>query len=114
MTRLDVPSPAPATAADGLAQDTELLSNTLIEVLDPVVGLRRRLEAPEHAVQERGDQLLLGREVVVERHRHGFEPGGDGAHRQRVEALFGHGFGGFEDDVGGEGAAGPAGALDSH
>ena len=38
MTRLDVPSPAPATAADGLAQDTELLSNTLIEVLEEQAG----------------------------------------------------------------------------
>ena len=38
MTRLDVPSPAPATAADGLAQDTELLSATLIEVLEEQAG----------------------------------------------------------------------------
>lgn len=38
MTRLDVPSPAPATATDGLAHDTELLSNTLIEVLEEQAG----------------------------------------------------------------------------
>ena len=38
MTSLDVQSPAPATAADGLSQDTELLSNTLIEVLEEQAG----------------------------------------------------------------------------
>src|SRR3954465_2300679 len=38
MTRLDVPSPSPATATDGLAQDTELLSATLIGVLEEQMG----------------------------------------------------------------------------
>lgn len=38
MTRLDVPSSPPATAPDALAQDTELLSNTLIEVLEEQAG----------------------------------------------------------------------------
>jgi phosphoenolpyruvate carboxylase len=38
MTRLDVPPPAPATAADGLAQDTELLSATLNRVLEEQAG----------------------------------------------------------------------------
>ncbi|WP_053227182.1 phosphoenolpyruvate carboxylase [Solirubrobacter soli] len=38
MTRLDVPSPSPATATDGLAHDTELLSASLIEVLEEQMG----------------------------------------------------------------------------
>src|SRR3954452_6404631 len=38
MTRLDVPSPSPATATDGLAQDTELLSASLIGVLEEQMG----------------------------------------------------------------------------
>src|ERR1700754_4334064 len=38
MTRLDVPSPVPAAATDGLAHDTELLSATLIEVLEEQAG----------------------------------------------------------------------------
>ena len=38
MTRLDVPSPAPAIATDGLALDTELLSASLIDVLEEQMG----------------------------------------------------------------------------
>src|SRR3954465_10559023 len=38
MTRLDVPSPSPATATDGLAHDTELLSASLIGVLEEQMG----------------------------------------------------------------------------
>ena len=38
MTRLDVPSPAPTQATDGLAQDTALLSNTLNSVLEEQAG----------------------------------------------------------------------------
>src|SRR4051812_4899115 len=38
MTRLEVPSPSPATATDGLAQDTELLSASLIQVLEEQMG----------------------------------------------------------------------------
>jgi phosphoenolpyruvate carboxylase len=38
MTRLDVPTPIPATATDGLATDTELLSASLIEVLEEQEG----------------------------------------------------------------------------
>src|SRR3954466_14073199 len=38
MTRLDVPSPAPARATDGLARDTELLSATLNSVLEEQAG----------------------------------------------------------------------------
>src|SRR3954464_11723782 len=38
MTRLDVPSPSPATATDGLAQDSELLSASLIGVLEEQMG----------------------------------------------------------------------------
>src|SRR3954462_12026911 len=38
MTRLDVPSPSPATATDGLAQDSELLSASLIGVIEEQMG----------------------------------------------------------------------------
>lgn len=38
MTRLDVPSPAPAQATDGLAQDTALLSDALNSVLEEQAG----------------------------------------------------------------------------
>jgi phosphoenolpyruvate carboxylase len=38
MTRLDAPSPTPATATNGLLHDTELLSATLIEVLEEQMG----------------------------------------------------------------------------
>src|SRR3954463_11798148 len=38
MTRIDVPSPSPATATDGLAHDTELLSASLIGVLEEQMG----------------------------------------------------------------------------
>ncbi|MDA0170613.1 phosphoenolpyruvate carboxylase [Solirubrobacter taibaiensis] len=38
MTRLDVPSPAPTQATDGLAQDTALLSNALNSVLEEQAG----------------------------------------------------------------------------
>ena len=38
MTRIDLESPSPATATDGLAQDTELLSASLIEVLEEQMG----------------------------------------------------------------------------
>ncbi|MBE2316213.1 phosphoenolpyruvate carboxylase [Solirubrobacter sp. CPCC 204708] len=38
MTRLDVPSPAPAQATDGLAQDTALLSDALKSVLEEQAG----------------------------------------------------------------------------
>ena len=38
MTRLDVPSPSPATATDGLAHDTELLSASLVSVLEEQMG----------------------------------------------------------------------------
>src|SRR4051794_39921059 len=38
MTRLDVLTPIPATATDGLATDTELLSASLIEVLEEQEG----------------------------------------------------------------------------
>ena len=75
------------------------------QVLEPVVGRRRRLEAAEHAVEQRRDELLLGREVVVERHRHGAEAGGDGAHAERVEALLGDRLGGVEDHLAAERSA---------
>jgi len=71
-------------------------------VLGPVVCVGLGLEAAEGAVQERVDGLLVGGEVVVERHRHGAEPGGDRAHRQRVEAVRRDGFGGVEDGRGGQ------------
>ena len=67
------------------------------EVLDPVSGGRLGLEAAEDAVEQRGDELVLGREVVVEGHRHGVEPGGDRPHRQPVEALGRDRFRGVED-----------------
>jgi phosphoenolpyruvate carboxylase len=38
MTRLDAPSPSPATATDGLARDSELLSSSLIGVLEEQMG----------------------------------------------------------------------------
>src|SRR4051812_18474274 len=38
MTRLDAPSPAPATAADGLGRDSELLSSALNAVLEEQAG----------------------------------------------------------------------------
>ena len=75
------------------------------EVVDPVVRGRLGLEPAQDPVQERVDELLLGREVVVERHRHGAEPGRDGAHRERVETLCGHLLGSVEDDVGRQRAA---------
>ena len=91
-----------ATAQECSASSAAVGLRERAEILDPVVGGRRRLEAAEHAVQQRGDELLLGREVVVERHRHRFQAGGDGAHREPREALLGDAFGRFEDDVGGE------------
>src|SRR4051794_41786354 len=38
MTRLDVPTPAPETATDGLGRDSELLVAALNEVLEEQVG----------------------------------------------------------------------------
>src|SRR3954468_14375543 len=38
MTRLDVPPPAPSRATDGLARDTELLSETVNDVLEEQAG----------------------------------------------------------------------------
>jgi hypothetical protein len=80
------------------------------EVLDPVAGRRIWLEAAEHAVEQRVDELLLRREVVVERHRHRPETRGDRAHAQRVEALSGRGLGRVEDHLGRQGPAAAAGA----
>ena len=50
MTRLDVPTPSPATATDGLAHDTELLSASLNSVSRGAGGPRLRLP-PAVAVQ---------------------------------------------------------------
>ena len=40
-----------------------------------------------HRVVDERQQLVLGADVVVERHRAGIELGGEAAHRERVEAL---------------------------
>jgi hypothetical protein len=76
------------------------------QAFTPLRGGRRGLEAAEHAIEQRVDELLLGGEVVVQGHRHGAEPGRDRAHRQRGEALRGDRFGGIEDDLAAQGAAG--------
>jgi hypothetical protein len=60
------------------------------QVGHPVVRGRLSREAPEDPVQQRVDELLLGREVGVERHRGGVQVRGDGAQGQGVEAVLGH------------------------
>src|SRR3954464_15126782 len=67
MTRLDVPSPSPATATDGLAHDTELLSASLISVLEEQMGrvFASRLQwlfKPAASVRA-GDETAVGRLV---------------------------------------------------
>ena len=94
-----------ATAQGWRDEQAPVGAGEAAQVLDPVVRGRRGLEAAEDAVQERVDELLLGGEVVVERHRHGAEAGGDRAHAERVEALLGDGLGGVEDHLGRERAA---------
>ena len=81
-----------------------------LEVFDPVAGGGRRLEAAQHAVEQRVDQLVLVGEVVVERHGGGLQAGGDGAHRQPVEALARERLGGVEDRLAGQRSALAAGA----
>ena len=88
-----------ATAQAWVGEQPAVRLRERAQVRDPVVGGRRRLEAAQHAIQQRGDQLLLGREVVVERHRHRLQPRRDRAHREPVEALLGDAFGRFEDDA---------------
>jgi hypothetical protein len=39
------------------------------QAFTPLRGGRRGLEAAEHAIEQRVDELLLGGEVVVQRHR---------------------------------------------
>src|ERR1700754_3020071 len=67
MTRLDVPSPSPATATDGLAQDTELLSASLIQVLEEQMGrvFASRLQwlFKTAASVRAGDETAVGRLV---------------------------------------------------
>jgi hypothetical protein len=77
------------------------------QVPPPVLARRRRLEALQDAVQERVDELVLGGEVVVERHRRGTQSRGHGADGERAEAVAGELLGGVEDDVGPERAAPP-------
>src|SRR4051794_6957760 len=66
MTRLDAP-PSPATATDGLAQDTELLSASLISVLEEQMGrvFASRLQwlFKTAASVRAGDETAVGRLV---------------------------------------------------
>ena len=57
--------------AHGCYEQAAVSAREAAEVLGPVVGGRLGLEAAEHAVEQRVDELLLCGEVVVERHRHG-------------------------------------------
>jgi phosphoenolpyruvate carboxylase len=67
MTRIDVPSPSPATATDGLAHDTELLSASLIGVLEEQMGrvFASRLQwlFKTAASVRAGDEAAVGRLV---------------------------------------------------
>ena len=70
------------------------------QILRPVVRWRLGLEAAQDPIQERVDEVVLGGEVVVQRHRRGAEVTGDGPHGEGVEPLRRDGLGGVEDDFG--------------
>jgi hypothetical protein len=70
------------------------------QVVAPVVRGRFGLEAAEDPVEERVDELVLGGEVVVQRHRYRPQSGCDRTDRERVETVCGDGLGGVEDRLG--------------
>jgi len=91
-------------------QQLPVCSGKAAQVLDPVSRRRLGFEAAEDTVQERIDQLVLGREVAIQRHRRGLEAIGDRAQGERVEALLSHILGCIEDQIARERAARSAGA----
>ena len=78
-----------------------------------VVALRAcGSKRPKDPVEQRRHEWLLGREVVVERHRHRLQVRGDGAHAERLEAVgCGDRLGRLENAVGGP--VSPAGGASS-
>jgi hypothetical protein len=57
---------------------------------DPPVAVgRRQLDLAEDEVDHAVEELVLGRQVVVERHRADAELLGQPAHRQRLDSLAG-------------------------